>query len=70
MLVSPSATQFFDGPPLEKLVPSGGSALHEVFSESGEAKSVGVISSAYVAHLNPLFAIAYLRVSRQRCPKF
>jgi len=25
-------TQFFDGPPLEKLAPSGGSALHAVKS--------------------------------------
>ena len=30
--------QFFDGPPLEKLVPSGGSVVHKV-------TSVGVICS-------------------------
>jgi len=30
--------QFFDGPPLEKLAPSGGSVVHEV-------TSVGVICS-------------------------
>ena len=36
--------QFFDGyASKEKLAPSGGSALHEVFSKSGEAKSMGVL---------------------------
>ncbi len=33
--------QFSDGPSLGKAVPSAGSALHEVFPQSGEAKSVG-----------------------------
>ena len=41
--LKPSAEekQFSDRPPLGKLAPSGGSVLHEVFSKSGEAKSVG-----------------------------
>ena len=35
--------RFFDGSPLGKLAPSGASALSEVFSRSGEAKSVEVL---------------------------
>ena len=36
--------QFSDRPPLGKLAPAGGSVLHEVFSRSGEAKSVGAFN--------------------------
>lgn len=41
--LKPSAEekQFSDRPPLGKLAPSAGSVLHEVFSKSGGAKSVG-----------------------------
>jgi 3-hydroxyisobutyrate dehydrogenase len=39
-----SSGQFFDGhASKEKLGPAGGSASHEVFSKSGEAKSMGVL---------------------------
>ncbi len=46
--------QFFDGPPLEKLAPSGGSAVHEV-------TSVGAISAA------PLGNAAVLPISWMYC---